>query len=81
MSAVFHALSRQSRIIELLAQPAHQDGVCAEYLLASVCRPGDRAERQRWMRAIFALADRGRISVTGKPHRTSIASALVALNG
>jgi hypothetical protein len=54
--------------------------VAAENLLTAVCPPDDRVQRQRWLRAIFALTDWERIRVSGKPHRTSVASALIALN-
>jgi hypothetical protein len=36
-------------------------------------------ERQRTLRALYALADGGRISVTGKQHRTEVASALIRM--
>ena len=68
-------LRRQRRILEVLR--AHADGLCAEVLLSAVCQPSDRVERKRWLNALFGLASRGRVSVVGKPCRTSIASALV----
>jgi hypothetical protein len=52
----------------------HPVGVAAENLLGA---PGDRVERARTLRALFGLADGGRIRVTGKAHRTEVAGAVV----
>ena len=68
-------LRRQCRILAVLR--AHPGGLCAEVLLSAVCQPSDRVERKRWLTALYNLADGGRISVTGKAHRTAIASALI----
>jgi Fe2+ or Zn2+ uptake regulation protein len=70
---------RQLAIMSVLHE--HPTGIAAENLVRAVCPPDSRVERQRTLRSLNALADSGRIRVTGKPHPRSIASALVTLAG